>query len=103
LLKYFIINGTIDCVKCRRVALFVDAVIGSEIFLIKNDVSFFGHIPNLLIYIASILLHLPFPMIKGRDAIKEWRLAINMIEHNLSHLAPRLLSLANGDHGSDTT
>jgi hypothetical protein len=42
-------------------------------------------------------------MIKGRDAIKKWRLAINMIEHNLSHLAPRLLSLANGDHGFDTT
>jgi hypothetical protein len=42
-------------------------------------------------------------MIKGRDAIKEWRLVINMFEHNLSHLAPRLLSLETGDHGSDTT
>jgi hypothetical protein len=42
-------------------------------------------------------------MIKERDAIKEWRLAINVIEHNLSHLAPRLLSLENDDHGSDTT
>jgi hypothetical protein len=42
-------------------------------------------------------------MIKGGNAIEEWRLAINMVEHNLSHLALRLLSLANGDHGSDTT
>jgi hypothetical protein len=42
-------------------------------------------------------------MIKERDAIKEWRLAINVIEHNLSHLAPRLLSLENDDHGSNTT
>jgi hypothetical protein len=42
-------------------------------------------------------------MIKRCDTIKEWRLAPDMVEHNLSHLTPRLLNLANGDHGSDTT
>jgi hypothetical protein len=50
-----------------------------------------------------MLLHLSLPMIKRGNAIEEWRLAIDMIEHNLSHLAPRLLSLVNGDHDSDTT
>jgi hypothetical protein len=61
------------------------------------------HFPNLLINRAKILLHLSFLVIKRRDTIKEWRLAPNMVEHNLSHLTPRLLNLANGDHGSDTT
>jgi hypothetical protein len=40
-------------------------------------------------------------MIKRCDTIKEWRLAPDMVEHNLSHLTLRLLSLANGDYGFD--
>jgi hypothetical protein len=83
--------------------LVVDAVIVGEVVGINNSIVITCHIPNLLINRAKILLHLSFSMIKRWDTIKEWRLASDMVEHNLCHLTPRLLSLTNGEHGSYTT
>jgi hypothetical protein len=82
--------------------LVFDVVIVGEVVRI-NDSIVMTHIPNLLMNGVKILLYLSLLMIKRGDTIKEWRLAPNMVEYNLSHLTPRLLSLVNGDHSSDTT
>jgi hypothetical protein len=83
--------------------LVLDVVIIGEVVGINDSIIMVCHLPNVLMNRAKILLHLSFLMIKRYDTIKEWRLAPDMVEHNLSHLTPRLLSLVNGDHGSDTT
>jgi hypothetical protein len=103
LLKDLCINPIVESIEGQSVALVVDAIIVGEVVGINGSIIMVCHLPNILINRAKILFYLSFPMIKRCDTIKEWRLAPDMVEHNLSHLTPRLLSLENGDHGSDTT